>query len=71
MAKTGKASAKKQVAKKKVIAKKPAKAAAKGKTSPSKAAAKGPQWGPATFRQLKGFKTQGDYFQLNKKYAGK
>lgn len=71
MAKSGKTPAKKQAPKKKVIAKKPAKAAAKGKKSPKKAGGKGPQWGPATFRQIKGFKTQGDYFQLNKKYAGK
>ena len=67
MAKTGKAAkpAKKQVKKtpKKTIAKKPAKA--------KKAATKGPKFGPASFRQIRMFKNQGDYFQLNKKYADK
>lgn len=57
----------KQMAKKKVITKKVVKA----KAAPKKAAAKGVKWGPASTKSIRMFKNQGDYFQLNKKYADK
>lgn len=67
MAKVAAAKVTKQMAKKKVITKKVVKA----KAAPKKAAAKGVKWGPASTKSIRMFKNQGDYFQLNKKYADK